>query len=96
MHKYEFKLTPAFCLYNGAAILEQNGSYLKVLIDNDNDDIKKRLERAFFNHIDYVKKRDDCPDDFGNLPKVEFVKGSRTQLRKCVSNYYEKRKEFFY
>ena len=41
MHKYEFKLTPAFCLYNGAAILEQNGSYLKVLIDNDNDDIKK-------------------------------------------------------
>lgn len=94
MHKYEFKLTPAFCLYNGAAILEQNGSYLKVLIDNDNDDIKKRLERAFFNHIDYVKKRDDCPDEFGNLPKLEFVKGSRTQLRKCVSNYYEKQIDY--
>lgn len=96
MHKYEFKLTPAFCLYNGAAILEQNGSYLKVLIDNDNEDIKRRLERAFFNHINYVLKRNDCPVEFGNLPKVEFVMGSRTQLRKCVSNYYEKQVDFSY
>ena len=30
---YEFKLTPAFCLYNGAAVLEQNGASVKVLID---------------------------------------------------------------
>ena len=39
MTNYEFQLTPAFCLYNGAAVLEQRGAYLKVLIDNENEDI---------------------------------------------------------
>ena len=56
MTNYEFQLTPAFCLYNGAAVLEQRGAYLKVLIDNENEDIRGRLERAFANHVEYVKK----------------------------------------
>ena len=42
MTNYEFQLTPAFCLYNGAAVLEQRGAYLKVLIDNENEDIREQ------------------------------------------------------
>lgn len=93
MTNYEFQLTPAFCLYNGAAVLEQRGAYLKVLIDNENEDIRGRLERAFANHVEYVLKRKDCPVEFNSFPKVEFVLGSRSDLRKCVSNLYEKKKE---
>lgn len=90
---YEFKLTPAFCLYNGAAVLEQNGASVKVLIDNDNDEIKGRLERAFSNHVSYVLKRNDCPSEYKSFPKIEFVRGNRNQLRKCVSNLYGKKNE---
>ena len=71
MTNYEFQLTPAFCLYNGAAVLEQRGAYLKVLIDNENEDIRGRLERAFANHVEYVLKRKDCPVEFNSFPKVD-------------------------
>ena len=93
MQNYRFQLTPAFCLYNGAAVLEQRGAYLKVLIDNENEDIRGRLERAFVNHVKYVLKRKDCPSEYETFPKVEFVLGSRSDLRKCVSNLYDKKKE---
>ena len=53
MQNYRFQLTPAFCLYNGAAVLEQRGAYLKVLIDNENED-------TIFNdeHHLYINKKE--------------------------------------
>ena len=49
---YNFKLTPAYCLFNGVGIIEQNGSYIRFLLENSSDEVLKgRLERAFKNHI---------------------------------------------
>ena len=29
MEKYTFKLTPAYCLYNGVAVIEQQGTKIR-------------------------------------------------------------------
>lgn len=87
--RFEFKLTPAYCLYNGAAVLEQDGVTVKFLIENPEDEILKgRLQRAFQHHIESVLKFKDCPEVYRNLPHIEFVQGTRIQLRKCVSQLY--------
>ena len=87
--RFDFKLTPAYCLYNGAAVLEQDGVNIKFLIENLNDEILRgRLIRAFQNHIESVLRYKDCPEVFKNLPHIEFVQGTRIQLRKCVSKLY--------
>lgn len=93
MGEYDFKLTPAYCLYNGAAVVEQRGSYIRILVDNNNELVKERLKRAFTNHVNYVLGHKDCPPDFSGLPVVEFVSGNRNQLRKCVSELYETKNE---
>ncbi len=87
--RYSFDLTPAYCLYNGAAVLEQNGARIKFLIeDSGNDVLKGRLSRAFERYVANIRKIKDCPADFRNLVKVEFESGSRSQLRQCVSKLY--------
>lgn len=87
--KYEFNLTPAYCLYNGAAILEQNGSNIRFLIDDvKNEVLRGRLSRAFERHVGCIRKMKDCPLEFQNLIKIEFERGSRERLRKCVSKLY--------
>ena len=88
--RYNFNLTPAYCLYNGAAVLEQKGAYIRFLVENKNDELLcGRLTRAFENHIANIRKLKDCPEDFRRLIKIDFEKGSRAQLRKCVSNLYK-------
>lgn len=90
MNKYEFKLTPAYCLYNGTAVMEQKGSSIKFLVESTKDiNLKQRLEKAFENHVNYVISQDDCPGEFLQEPKVEFFEGNRIQLKKCVSRLYE-------
>ncbi len=87
--RYNFNLTPAYCLYNGAAVLEQEGARIKFLIDDaGNEVLKGRLSRAFERHVGTIRKMKDCPSDFRNLIKIEFEKGSRERLRKCVSRLY--------
>ena len=71
--KYEFNLTPAYCLYNGAAILEQNGSNIRFLIDDiKNEVLKGRLSRAFERHVGCIRKMKDCPLEFQNLIKARL------------------------
>lgn len=88
--RFDFRLTPAYCLYNGAAVLEQNGVNIKFLVENKEDTVLRgRLERAFLNHVGSMQKIKDCPEEFRNLPRIEFVQGTRRQLRTCVSQLYK-------
>ena len=79
---YEFNLTPAHCLYNGAAVLEQNGASIRFLVENKNDAVLcGRLSRAFENHIANIRQLKDCPEQFHRLIKIDFENGTRSQLR---------------
>ena len=54
---FDFKLTPAYCLFNGAAILEQHGSEIIFLLENLDDVVLQgRLKRAFKNHLSELGK----------------------------------------
>jgi len=87
--KFDFKLTPAYCLYNGVAVLKQQGAYIRFLIENKNDAVLcGRLSRAFENHVGNVRSLKDCPEDFQRLIKIDFEPGTRSQLRKAVSRLY--------
>ena len=94
--KYEFMLTPAYCLYNGAAVLEQEGAKIKFLVENKKDAVLcGRLSRAFENHVANIRRLKDCPEAFQRLIKIEFENGNRSQLRKCVSKLYVAEKQAF-
>jgi len=87
---YEFRLTPAYCLFNGIAILEQHGSEAMFLLENPEDVVLKgRVKRAFASYLENVVMRDDCPDFYKQKMHVDFIKGSREQLRRCVSGLYK-------
>lgn len=88
-NNYAFKLTPAFCLYNGVAVVKQNGSKINFLMDNDNSEIKERMDRAFRLYLNNIKKMKDCPNDYFFTPEVRFTKGTRQQLKKCVSELFQ-------
>ena len=87
--QFKFKLTPAYCLYNGAAVIEQEGSNIRFLVENRKDELLcGRLSRAFENHVSNIRRRKDCPESFQRLIKIEFENGNRNQLRKCISKLY--------
>lgn len=87
--RFKFVLTPAYCLFNGVAVLEQNGASISFLIENEQNEIlKARLKRAFENHLGMIRKLKDCPEIYRRIPAVEFMAGTRSQLRKCVSRLY--------
>lgn len=84
-----FRLTPGYCLYNGVVVMEQNGSYVKFLIENFEDGVLKgRLKRAFENYVFSMRKDDNFSAIYKNDIIVDFKKGNRTQLRKYVSGLY--------
>lgn len=90
-----FKLTPAYCLYNGVAVFSQKGSTITFLMENPNNEIlKERLKNAFNNHLYLVRKQESCPEEYRRLTKIDFQKGDRNQLRKCISNLYEQDNQF--
>lgn len=94
MDKFEFNLTPAYCLFNGVAVLEQTGANICFLIENEQNEIlKARLRRAFESHLGMIQKLKDCPEVYRRIPVVDFVGGSRGQLRKCVSKLYSAEEE---
>jgi len=91
---FDFKLTPAYCLFNGAAILEQHGAEIIFLVENLDDVVLQgRLRRAFNNYLDSVKGLENCPVEFKKEVRIDFVKGSREQLRRCVSGLYRANKD---
>lgn len=86
----DFKLTPAYCLYNGVAVMEQDGNRIKFLIEDDGDVLlKERLRRAFESYIQNIKKDDRKYYKDKYRVTVQFEKGSRLQLRKYISELYE-------
>lgn len=89
MNKYDFVLTPAYCLFNGIGVNEQRENFIQFLIENPKDEIlKERLRRAFCNHLNNISKIKDCNHQFLGIPIIEFVKGNRNQIRKYVSSLY--------
>ncbi len=91
--KYDFCLTPAYCLYNGVAVLEQEGACIKFLLtDVGNEVLRGRLSRAFERYVAGVRKIADCPEVFRNLIKINFERGSQEKLRRCVSQLYRAEK----
>ena len=89
MINYEFKLTPAYCLYNSIAVMKQEGSSICFIAENPDDGIlRERISKAFNNYLGYVVKQPDCPPDYKTTPLVKFVGGSRADLRKYISRLY--------
>ena len=87
--KYDFRLTPAYCLYNGAAVLEQEGASIRFIVENKNDAVLcGRLSRAFENYILNIRHLKDCPEEFKRIINIHFENCTRAQLRKCVSKMY--------
>ena len=57
MRNYEFKLTPAYCLYNGIAIKRQQGSRICFLSeDPDDKQLRSRVTKAFKNYLEGMDK----------------------------------------
>ncbi len=89
MRNYEFKLTPAYCLYNGIAIKRQQGSRICFLSENPNDkQLRSRVTKAFKNYLEYVNRQEDCPEIYKQNPSIQFVAGNRSELRMQVSLLY--------
>ena len=92
MQNYEFKLTPAYCLYNGIAVKKQQGSKICFLSENPDDRLlRERVTKAFKNYLEYVNRQEDCPASFREKPSVQFVAGNRTELRTQVSQLYSQK-----
>lgn len=90
METYNFKLAPAYCLYNGVAVEKQKGAWIKFLIENpENDILKGRLERAFSNYLEFVVRQSDCPEIYKRIKHVEYESCNHKQLRKYVTSLYE-------
>lgn len=88
--QYKFKLTPAYCLYNGAAVIEQKGAEIKFLVENPQDKVlQQRLKNAFGRFLEYVVQQEECPENYRRSAKVSFEEGNRDELRKYVSKLYE-------
>ena len=89
MNNYKFNLTPGYCLYNRVAIMSQKGSSICFITENPEDELlKSRIQKAFANYLSYIVQRPDCPPEYKKAPSVEFIRGSRNELKKCVSQLY--------
>jgi len=89
MKNYKFKLTPAYCLYNGIAVVSQEGASICFMTENpSNELLQQRLKKAFSNYIDYVLRQSDCPAEYKACPSVSFIPGERNEIRRYVSSLY--------
>ncbi|MBO4532680.1 MAG: Flp pilus assembly complex ATPase component TadA [Treponema sp.] len=89
MKDYEFKLNAGYCLYNGIAVMSQSGASICFMAENPKDELlKERVKKAFNNYLAYMLRRPDCPPEYKKAPSVQFIKGNRAELRKCVSQIY--------
>ena len=89
MNSYEFRLTPAYCLYNGIAVMKQNGADICFITENLEDNLlKERVIKAFNNFLSYVLRQQNCPQEFKKTPVVSFAGCTRAELKKYVSKMY--------
>jgi len=85
MEKYKFKLTAAYCLYNGVAVIEQKGSQIRFLIENIDDDfLRHRLEKSFKMFLENISRQKDCPKIYKRIPRVIFEWGTRSQVKSVL------------
>ncbi len=76
MERYEFKLAPAYSLYYGAEIIEQNGSFIKFRTEDASVRTKARLRKAFSDYVEFVRCQNDCPDRFLRRTVILFGRGN--------------------
>lgn len=89
MEKYDFKLTPAYCIWNGVAIKEQNGCTIKFVVTNpQNTYFCERVKNSFIKHITYVISQKDSPERYRRIPSVEFIQGTQNDIRECIRREY--------
>lgn len=89
MRNYEFKLTPAYCLYNGIAVKNQQGSRICFLAEHpENALVRERVSKAFRHFLEYVNQQSDCPQEFKEKPYIKFVPGNHNELKMQVSQLY--------
>lgn len=89
MEKYDFKLTPAYCLWNGVAIQKQYGCTIRFVLTNPkNTHFCERLKTSFIKHITYVISQKDSPEYFRRIPSVEFVQGTKKEIRDIIQKQY--------
>lgn len=87
--RFDFRLNPGYCLYNGAAVVQQRGAYICFATENEDDIVLRgRLERAFRNHLSYVLKEKEIPGVFREMPRIDFVTKSHEEIRAIVSRLY--------
>ena len=71
MKDYEFRLTPGYCLYNGIAVMSQQGSSICFIAENPGDQLlRERIKKAFVNYLEYIARRPDCPSEYKKSPSV--------------------------
>lgn len=88
--KKEFRLTPAYCIYNKIAVLEQKGSHISFLVEKIEDlDLQNRIKKAFIEYLNDIKKEKECPACYKEKPDVVFSECSSEQLRRCISRMYD-------
>ncbi|MCR4742526.1 MAG: Flp pilus assembly complex ATPase component TadA [Treponema sp.] len=91
MNKYNFQLNPAYCLFNGVAVLNQKGSEISFMMEDlKNEELKKSLQRAFNSYLENIKKSKDCPPYFCGEAKLKYFEGKRQEIKNCVSQMFEK------
>ena len=90
-NSYKFMLAGGYCLYKGVCVIKQRGSVITFLIEDlENQNLKENITHAFLNYVDYVKKQNNCPEYFKQLPEVYFKKGFRKQLKKIIAKQNSK------
>ena len=90
MEKYKFQLNPAYCLFNGVAVLNQKGSEISFMMEDlKNEELKDRLNRAFNSYLENIKKSQNCPSYFCGEAKVKYMEGNRNEIKNCVSQMFE-------
>ena len=90
MSDFIFKLTPAYCLYNGVAVKEQHGCKIFFIIENfENEILKNSLRRAFDRYLEDILLIDGCPSEYQGFSQIDFVEGKREEIRNYVSGLFK-------
>lgn len=88
--KFDFRLTPAYCIYNKVAVVEQHGAEIIFIVENlDNLVLRKRLENAFSDYLKEICNESGCPENYKKKMKVSFLEGSQEEIRRHISRLYQ-------
>lgn len=86
----DFKLTPAYCIFNKIAVFEQNGSKIVFMVDDlENFTLQKKIKKAFFKYISQICAENKCSDILKKNIKISFIKGTKEDLRRIILKSYK-------